>query len=81
MPYGIPWGPIEAYRCVSCGREHTRHEYQPICEFCGAKQPDEQEARAQGLVVFVPTYGKRSTSGLSEINAFLEQNKGAPIRL
>jgi hypothetical protein len=81
VPYGIPWGPIEAYICTSCGREHVRYEYRPICGFCGAKQPEEQEARAQGLAVFVPTYGKRRTSDIPEINAFLQSNKGAPIRL
>ncbi len=81
MPYGIPWGLIEAYRCVKCGREHARYEYRPICGFCGARQPDEQEARAQGLAVFVPTYGKRSTRDVVEINAFLQEHEGAPVRL
>ena len=81
MPYGQPWGPIEAYRCVDCGLEHARHEYRPICGFCGVRQPDEPEARAQGLAVFVPTYGKRRTNDLAEINAFFEQCRRAPVRL
>lgn len=81
MPYGIPWGPIEAYRCATCGGRHAYHEYRPFCGICGAKQPNERDARKQGLAIFVPTYGKRNTRDIDEINAFLQDNKGVPVRL
>jgi hypothetical protein len=79
MPYGMPWETVAQYRCVRCKNQYGLHR--PYCCFCGAKRPDEEEARKQGLLITSPLSDAQSTRDIPTINAFLRAHHGKPIRL
>ena len=81
MPYGIPLGMV-AFRCVSCGKEHSYDVYRPYCGLCGAKQPGDGEIKSMGLMVFPSTLDTPIyTHDVKEINEFLRKHRGKPMAL
>lgn len=80
MPYGIPWGPPEAYYCISCTFQYGDH-YQRFCGICGTKQPSEMEVYDKGLVVSYPEGGRERTRDAEAMNAFLSEHTGKRIAL
>jgi hypothetical protein len=81
MPYGIPWGMV-AFRCISCGREHSYDVYRQYCSLCGTKQPDESELKSLGLIVYSSASDTpASTHDLEEMNVFLQTHRGKPMAL
>jgi hypothetical protein len=80
MPYGIRWGPPEAYYCGSCHWQYGDH-YQRFCGICGAKQPGEFEVYEKGLVVSFPDGGREHTRDVEVMNAFLAEHVGKRIAL
>jgi len=80
MPYGTPYNSIEGYRCIEC-RYPRYGQYTPFCPSCGKRQPDKNRSYLIGLAIQSTTTGRRSTSDLEEIKAFIATHQGRRIRL